>query len=514
MASKKIKFKEIDDKLLSEIISSRNLNANEQSIHTQKYHEYYSRNLHGGIQWDYNAYIRKIKGLINQNDLKDNFEFIQLVKAEVIEENGREYFVKYKICIKNLKILCASEGFSFKNLPISENYPINSTLVKHQYKGGVYLSFENNEFVRKPGFNGNPYINLGLSKYGKLNFFNNKFIDVDLYLNANYDDCYVNFSNNEFDNRHISLGAATEGDDTHGLKSSNWRLTNMVFGKLRASKTFERRINNDGFIKAREKFYEKIKDEKIEDIKNKDILEYLLELDSKLNINHNDVEFVYSNVVFSFRDNKINVINIVGKKLFFFGKNEINKMETTDSSEDLYFGPYNILDKEKNHVYHHKALFIALKEDAIKRKDKSQELIFNREVLRCEQSILKSEKKSFKWLFRDKSWKDRVLLNFNEKSNNFGLSWVRPIFKWMLISNLIFIIPFLLFHYDFSWSLSNAFNTVGMFVQFLLPTNTIEKVTGLNNVNKIWEAFNIIKNVFLAAFIFQALIAFRRFKNT
>ncbi len=508
------KHKNIEAKLLLKIIGNRMPRKSEENEeHFKNYGNYYSDG-----NWDYHAYIRRIKDLVEKEQLNEHFQFTEIKRAEIIEEDGTEYFVKYRIRIQNLNILCHTHGVTFDSLGINECYPVDSTLSKDEYKGGIYIDFTNNHFSRDPIYNGNPYLNIGLSENARLNFFNNTFKEVDFYLNANYDNCFVHFAKNNFKNRHITVAGASEYlyPNGSGYASEGYRIGHDIQSKLFKSKRLSERINEIDFPGKNYKNVESELAKKIdndESVNNSDILEYLIDQDKKISVRPEDLEYGKDkNTIISFRDNEINAIQIGGQKLFFFGKNVINKISTGHLSENIYYGPYNILDKERQFGIHHKALFIALKEDAIKRKDRSQELIFNREVLKCEQNLLRKERKTFKW-FWDKSRKDRFILAFNSRSNNFGLSWTRPI-AWMIGINLVFFSIFFSQISTFSFYKNDILHTIGMFFELLLPTNSISKVTGLEEINKIWEALNIIKNIFLTALIYQILNAFRRFKNT
>jgi hypothetical protein len=413
--------------------------------------------------------------------------------------------------------LCETNGFSFHSLGIDERYPTNSILVKDIYKGGIYIEFTDNIFARKPEFNGNPYINIGLSDDSRLKFTNNLFQEVDLYLNANFNNCFIHFINNTFKNRHVTVSGASEYLYPHGstYASEGYRVLPNMQSKLFKSQRLTERINEIDFPGKSFKNLEAELIRKVEadaPIDNTDLLKYIIDKEKKIIVRPEDVEFGRDkNTIISFRDNQINTIQIGGQKLFFLGKNKINKISTGSLSESIYYGPYNILDKERQFGIHHKSVFIALKEDAINRKDKSQELIFNREVLKCEQNLLNKERKAFKW-FWDKSRKDRFILMFNSKSNNFGLSWTKPI-AWMIGLNLVFFIILFSQISSFSLEVNVVLNSIGMFFELLLPTNSVSKVTGLDEINKAWEALNIIKNIFLTALIYQTLNAFRRFKN-
>ncbi|MFD2567342.1 hypothetical protein [Pseudotenacibaculum haliotis] len=502
---KEEEFKEIKSELLIEIIQH-----DSNTDYFKSYHTYFSELENKSTRWDYNAYIRKAKALINDNGLDNFFDFKLNTKPEIIDENGYEYFVKYKILIKNLKIACNSEQIKLHSLVIDEKYPEDSNLMKDQYRGGIYIEFKNCEFVSIKS-NYNSYVNIDLGQNARLTLTKNKFHNVDFYLNANYNNCFVHFDSNKFYNRHLTISGAVNNDGTHGFRSNSWSISGELAGKLYAVKRLERMVNKNGYDKKHSELIAKL--EKKENISNNEILDYLIASDNKYRINYSDIEYSQSkNTIVSFRNNEINKIQIGGQKLFFLGKNEINKICTSHLSENIYYGPYNRLDKEKQYGIHHKELFIALKEDAIRRNDKSQELIFNREVLKCERQLLKKESANFKWYW-DKTRKDRIILTFNRLTNNYGLSWIVPIF-WILGLNLLYCFFFFGFNYRLSLSWENFFNTLGMFSEFLLPTNNVEDITGIKNLNKGWEAANIIKNIFLAAFIYQTLRAFRRFRNT
>lgn len=509
-----INEKLLDAEILLEILGNKMPIEDEaRTLHKQTYGCYYIDN-----KWTYNAYINRLNRFIADNNLGANIQIERIWSPLIIEEDGSEYYVKNKIIVQNLNIQSKRNfGVSFEQLGISESFPEGSILSRDEYKGGLYIEFRNNLFTHDTNFKGNPLINIGMSDYARLSFKNNVFENVDVNLDANYNNCFVHFINNKFFNRHITLvGVHEKVYPAIGRLSSNgYGIKVEVQSRLFNSRRLKERLNEidfpkDAFPEIKSRLNEKIT---TGEVRLSDVLAYFIHRDNKLALCPEDIDYIETrNAILSFRDNEINSITVGGKRLYFFGKNKIKKISTSAYSEYLYYGPYNILDKERQFDFHHKTIFIALKEDAIRRKDRTQELVFNREVLRFEQSLLKKERKSFVTL-KDKSRKDRFILTFNRVSNNYGLDWTRSVYC-MLIVNLIFCLPFFGVNYSFSDSTSDILNTIGMFFEFLIPTKSIGSVTGLKHFNKIWEAFNLVKNVFIAAFIYQALNAFRRYKNT
>jgi len=534
---KRNKHIEIDFKLLSEIIGHKALlEPEETSEHFKKYHEYYSPTSIDSVQWDYDAYIRRIRALIEDHNISEHFHFDLLKSPEIIPENGQEYFVKYKITIKNLKLLCGVEPIVFDQLVINESYPSNSRLSKHQYKGGVYIEFANCNFVQSKKYAGNPYINLDLGSDCRVNFRNCVFENVDLYVAATKDNCFLSFVKSIFKNRHITIGGGIDIDIKESvLGSDGFHIKSEIQTKLQKLGRLEERLNEEKF---HNKVYQ-IENEIIELLENgKQIPEelfvkYKINSNKKIRLNTDDIEFSKDKtVIISFRDNEINEINFWGKKFFFLGENKINKIISQENPLGIYYSPYTKLDTTGQYARHHKPIFIMWKKIVRENGDNTQELIFNRELLKCEKQILKEESKSF-GLIKNKTYKDRFVLWFNNISSEYGLNWIRPVLL-VLFVNFGFSCLYFILNSSMDLSLSKIIDTVGSFIGFnspayitsetilnsigksfelLLPTNSIAKVTGNTGINRIWEAGNILKNILNAALIYQALIAFRKFKN-
>lgn len=486
-------MKEIKAKNLTEIISYKKTPFQEDN------HKYFSGK-NSTFQFDYDSYIKKIKTLITQKKIENHFNFIENKTPEVIKENGYEYFVKYKIIITNLRISCINDNFSFNELPITESYPQNSKFVKDIYQGGIYIEFFNNEFVNdRKGYNS--YINFTLGVHSNIKFNHNIFSDVDLMIATPIDKTFVELINNKFLNRHLTISGAENCDNRKNYLLNGWSLKKDVIAKLYGAKRIEGKINEDNYLKKRNDSLNKIENS---DISNKEILQHLIDLDEKIKVHHDDIEYSSKNIIINIQDNLIKRIEISGKYFFFKGKNIIEKLSSKTSPELIYYGPYNQLDSKGKNARFHKTLFISLKEHAIKSKDTSQELILNKELLKCERHILREEGK--------RSGRDRFILWFNEKSSDFGSNWILPI-KWILLINFLFFLIFFSANWKLSLELSDILNSLGLYFELLIPTNSLAKILMTSEINKGWEALNIIKNIASSALIYQTISAFRKFKN-
>lgn len=497
-------YRDIQSEQLVRLLSHKNtgnLNDDERGKHLQINQQYDSCLPNSQYIFDFDSYINRLKDLISQNDIGSHFDFIKLRKPEIIDENGFSYFTKYKIVIKHLRVSCIRErNFYFDCLQIDESFPECSTLVDKKYNGGIYLEFRNNVFLAGRS-DYNCHVTFDIRNYNYIKFIDNKFENVDLFIGFSSVDSFVELRGNYFDSRHLTIG----GGNITTHKSGEWRLNKEIAGKVLGAKRLEGFINSKDYNKKRDELLRKIS-KKENDISTKDILSHLINTDNKISIDAKNVEYPDKNSLIRIKNNRINEIKISGiVKYYFKGVNNIKKITSEILPSYIYLGPYQNIDKKGQHHRQHKELFIYLKERTIANKDKSQEYIFHKEILKCERAILKEE--------GSVSLKDRFLLLFNEKSNNYGLNWVMPI-CWILLINTCFcLIVTYSFGYRFDFNWNNFFNTIGVFSEFLIPTNSVSKVLDLKELNKGWEAFNIFKNIFISILAYQTITAFRKYKN-
>lgn len=499
------KSKQIKANLLSHMISNDNKKTSESSWRHSN-DNFYSKCENDTVSWDIEAYIKRLKKLFEEEKLLENLEIKKLDNPEIFEENNSEYLFKYKITIKNLKIECKSELFTFDMLTIKDEYSKkNSKLMIDKYKGGIYICFEN--IVFKSFENYNSYIRVLLNKEGRLIFKNCIFTGVDVFLKVK-DNSSIYFYKNEFNNRHLTINADVEHDDITGFKTGNNHIKIENLSRIYASRqlnSFIRRSHKNDSLQFKEEILRKIKNE--EDITITDVVKYMIDKDYNLSVTPSDVEYSNkTNTLITLRDNIISEIKISGKSFYFLGVNKIEKISPSSTPDAIYWGAYNELDKKGKNARNHKFTFISWKEYALKGKDKSQELILNKELMQIERHILNKEN-------TNKSLKDRFILWFNSFSSDFGTNWIKPICLILIINLLFIVILFNELEYSFIFTGAAFFDTFGLFIEFLVPIQSVEKILDVKELNRGWEALNIIKNILLSILLYQSIVAFRRFGN-
>ena len=518
------KLNEISFESFTEIIGNDSERNQEQEWFSENI-EYYSKLPNDSCVWDYNAYIRRLNSLVSSAGLDANFELEELIEPELIRENNVEYLVKYRICISNLIIQCGFGGNALLHqLGMDEKAVEGSNLSKDVYKGGIYLQF-NNVIFSQSKKNGNHYCQFVLGSNARIDFEKCVFRGVDLYLSAQEECNYVYFRDTKFDNRHITIAGGSVHERRTGHGSNDYSISPEIIAKKAAAKRLTRKINEDeksitysGLLKSiSEDSDARTVDEYLEgkiranDVNVRDILFYLVNADQRIEVDQNDVSYSREKVaVISFRSCEIVDARIGGQKIYFVGKNSIEKVSNISNAENVYFGPYNILDKKGLNVRHHRPMFVARKEYATKTNDRALELISNRELLRIERHILREERgSSFNIL--SPALIDSFVLWFNDKINDFGMNWFFPV-SLIFITNLAFsIILFCGLGYELDLSPASIFNTIGMYMELLIPTNRVETVLGNRDLNSGWEGLSIIKNILTSIFLYQAVVAFRKY---
>lgn len=490
--------------------------------------EYYSKLPNDSHVWDYNAYIRRLNSLISSAGLDANFKLEELAEPELIRENNVEYLVKYRICISNLVIQCGFGGnVLLHQLGIDEKAVEGSYRSEDEYKGGIYLHFRNVIFSSSEE-SGNHYFQFVLGSNARVDFDSCVFRGVDVSLSAQEEFNYVYFRDTKFDNRHVTIVGGSSHESRTGHRSNHYSISPDIIARKAAAKRLTRKINEDekgltewdvsglldsisGENEARsveEYLNGKIK---TDDVTIRDILLYLFNTDQRVEVGQNDVNYAKEKIaVISFNSCDIVDARVGGRKIYFVGENRIEKLSNISNPEDVYFGPYNILDKKGLNVRHHRPMFVSRKEYATKTNDRTLELISDRELLRMERHIVREERKSSISMLSP-SLRDSFVLWFNDKTNDFGMNWLFPV-SLIFITNLAFTaLLFFSLGYKLDLSPENIFNTVGMYMELLIPTNRVETVLGNKDLNSGWEGLSIIKNILTSIFLYQAVVAFRKY---
>ena len=118
----------------------------------------------------------------------------------------------------------------------------------------------------------------------------------------------------------------------------------------------------------------------------------------------------------------------------FRGQNRIDSLSFKESESDLegstvYFGPRERIDPDFCAPFHHRYLFLALRESAEKKGDRALVSTLERHVDRIEYFLTKEYRVSLRdgvkgWL---EYWQDRIRHSWRRWSSDFYGSWMRPL---------------------------------------------------------------------------------------
>ena len=438
------------------------------------------------VKYDIHAHIRYIKWVLSNNADKDLSNFIEIngpyTKKEFVEETNFEHSPEYEIIIKNLIIQTSN--------------PCNPLKLEYNF-GSVSIKFENNTFIATKSKNCYCNIRVGMPTY--VTFNKNNFDKVDLFLGCmNNDQIFISLTNNTFNNRHITISSG--GGPTKGY-SSGGDLKSDIAGGIIGVEGINRMVNQPR-DSEKSKLIEKIKKEP-EKCGISHILQMLIYFDEKVNILPEHISLPPSTNIVKIIDNSFTKLKISGfSKFFFHGKNKINQIVFKGDKINIHWGPYQKLDKDGQYAHSHKQLFIALKARAIENQDKFQELIYQREIARCDWGILKDEK----FLTSIQDW---IVLCVGWAFSNHGVSWFRPI-VWLLGINIAIALTYSHVTCSTESSWSTFWNA---FWELLNPiTNlTYENVENCEPHKNAISFINAFQKVILFGLTYEIIKVFRRF---
>ncbi len=189
----------------------------------------------------------------------------------------------------------------------------------------------------------------------------------------------------------------------------------------------------------------------------------------------------------------------------FYNSDAHNK---NDLGFDIFWGPYNQVDKNGNHVKENIEFFLYLKDRAIANKDKSQEIIINRELTKCDAHLIKNER----WR---ESFQDKLILLFGRVASDHGVSLIRPFFGLLCLNVLATAFVVLPFHEQLlNWT------SIGyIFIETLNPISSIgssieekpiEEV--IKGAGKLWVSLiNALQKLGFALMAYEFIRVGRRF---
>lgn len=183
----------------------------------------------------------------------------------------------------------------------------------------------------------------------------------------------------------------------------------------------------------------------------------------------------------------------------FQGVNKIDNISSEDIPSIVYWGRHQILDPDGDYPHTHKELFIKLKTEAINKHDRFQELILNREIIKCEIKLLKEEHSI--WFFSQ----DGFVLLIGWIFSDHGTSWFRPL-GWLIgVNSIIAFFAYYLtnFNSDFWHIFWELFNPL---------SNLNSNASEINDKYKsLFSFLNAFQKIFYIGMTYEIVKVFRRF---
>ncbi|MCH9664964.1 MAG: hypothetical protein K0U41_03860 [Gammaproteobacteria bacterium] len=469
-----------------------------------------------------NEYTEKLQDFINNKELRDH---ISIDKEPMeIKYLGPIKF-KYKIVVKNLKIILRGFHPTFLCLMPApylnqDNLISSSALVLSTSDVGIY--FQNNIFtLQKDNFilSNNHCLSQEITVFfmGRicLNFEGNEFKNIDCSFELLEG---VHDFTKEYQFHRLIILQMVEGDMDDVINMGGHLVTSpRIILRHKSTIDLGKVVDIWGSW-----FYDLVDNKKQQEgaITKEDTIDK-----GVINLRAEDVAVINQSHVI-IRNNKINMMSIsLPMKVTFDGKNRINCISIggkenfdpffksdshsqNDFGFDIFWGPYNKIDKKGSHVKENIEFFLYLKNRAIVNKDKSQEIIINRELTKCDAHLIKNE------IFRE-SFQDKLILWFGGVVSDHGVSLIRP-FLWLLFLNALataFVV--LPFHeqllnwtsigYIFIETL-NPISSIGSSIEETLVEETIE------GAGKLWVSLiNALQKLGFALMAYEFIRVGRRF---
>ncbi len=202
---------------------------------------------------------------------------------------------------------------------------------------------------------------------------------------------------------------------------------------------------------------------------------------------------------------KTSKLNIFEPQVRSSGLSIFEEQEEDKKNIDDRFGvrwtPYQKIDLEKNHTTINRASFIVLKERAVRKGDKLQESILQREILKCESVLFESE--------NDNALRqDRWIMSFGKWISGHGVFWLRPFYCLLVINLTLALIAFWI-----AWASPISWNFVEVFFEMFNPlsslADTMMPLVVCDNV--AISIINVFQKPILAVLIYELIRVGRRF---
>ncbi len=213
-----------------------------------------------------------------------------------------------------------------------------------------------------------------------------------------------------------------------------------------------------------------------------------------------------------FKNNEIFAIKCpVHARVDFQRYNIINRLDIVLTEEDqkkdiddrfgVRWTPYQIIDLNKKHFNVNKASFIVLKERAVRKGDKLQESVIQREILKCESILFESK--------NDNALRqDRWIMSFGKWISGHGVFWLRPFFCLLGVNIFFTFVAFLI-----TWEFPFVINFLDILVEMFNPISSLNSTMKFADAddNVAISAINIFQKIVFALLTYELIRVMRRF---
>lgn len=190
-------------------------------------------------------------------------------------------------------------------------------------------------------------------------------------------------------------------------------------------------------------------------------------------------------------------------RIFFRRYNIIETVDIVEGNLESKFGitwtPYQKIGSKKSFPDFNKNSFLLLKERAIRKGDKLQEAVLNREILKCESVLFNPD-------HENALRQDRWIMLFGKLVSDHGVSLLRP-FWWL--AGINFIVALTLYLVDAGCEK----NLWYIFMEMFNPISSLSQAIELpENIKSGWITFaNVIQKGVFALLIYELIRVGRRF---
>ncbi len=395
---------------------------------------------------DQKIYIEELERAVKKYEDTTGIDLTKhiTVKTNTTSQDAKDhkhsFRAKYEITIEDLKIILGNDTdkkiqskLYLMQTPGANSMPLDNGLI-FIFKNNVFMAPRNmsNQDRETSEING---LEMGFTGEVRIDFINNKFDNVDLSIDL------IELHEEKEGYREVipaelttkvkdkSVDQKSEIPPWFNIMLEGWGVSARTMSSHQNSK----KISNKLDIKMHDK-------------------------DNPIQFRPEDMRRVNKSYVM-FKDNKL------GKLFFKFpmqigfeGKNIIDCIfngahygaaagydhaySNNDIGFDIYWGPYNQIDKKGKYAKRATEFFLYLKDKVIHNQDKSQEAIINYELTKCQHKLIKKEWNCCKFIkgqWNFKAMQDRFILGFGSIVSDHGTSLWRPI-RAILSANLIAII--------------------------------------------------------------------------